>query len=239
MSIEAINIDGMPCDSFDRIARERARGPARLSREGRFVGVRYGDTRSVGFKPESLYDWRGLERRWRQLAAIHSKWHDLYWGALKGLGEQSQEAGHGGEVLIPDRHVNNGVDQYLDEYHLRGNSLGSRRFSDIVKRGIGQPDYKPFVVSGDALKKVHRLKERSNTWQRRMWAYAGAFRVAVNERIESFVRQQKPKSRWEEEHNYRTPYVFTFDVDDRSYFIVTDNRGVLTWYDGVVFADVG
>lgn len=227
MTVININIDELSCTRFERCISNNKEYRALNGHLSRHL-FKHPGYRSCGFRPENLFDWRAIESRRHQLAIVRDAFSTKYWNTLKSLSKKGKEAGGDGTVWVPD--LNH---EHIDVFD--GRWLRSAAFNELFDHAIPRPGFRPVVMAGDDLLKMKRLKERRHTWTRRCGSYGLAFKMSIEERLESFI-----EANLREEcngYNRFTPCTFTFENEGRSYLITTDDSSRVTWHEGNIYVD--
>ncbi len=233
-AFKQVDLDSLPCPYIDLRIAENKRWDPHFHRVERLIGSRQWKT--IGFAPEKLLDWRGLERRWFQL---HSCWQtasNTLWDICKKLSQYSSDSGGSGVVWAPDPQ---GLTCDVYEPVKGTNELLTRtnvNAKELIMQAIPNPNLRPYVVGGEDLDLFHRYKRRIETMRRRSGPFHIAWRMSVEERLETYV--QRPEN-WVPfgQRRYCNPCAFVFNNDDRAYLVTSDENGMLKWHATVVHID--
>lgn len=227
-----IDMDSLPCPGFQRTIEEWKRW-GQVSGEARQMRlVRPNPRHGVGVRPETMIgSWRDLERRAHELSQVHAAAARAYWGAMAAASAAGKKAGGNGDVWMPDDRCDR-----VDVFYGSSGSLSSSDFKTLLDRGVGSPERQAYVVSGDALSRIRRLKERDGTWRVRMWAYRSAFTMAIEERLRAFTASLTSyPSGW---GRHVPKCAFAFANEGRRYLVVKEENGCrFDWFGGLMFED--
>lgn len=231
-AIQDINIDDLPCPAFQRRISdwERWKDSAYSSARERLVQRPIRD--GVGIRPETLVnDWRALERRAHELFMTYASFADAYWGSLKEASAHGRRAGGNGDVWMPDEAYDR-----VDVFYGETQSMTYTSLSTLVKESVGSPERRAHVLTGAALAEIRHLRERQDTWRGRMWAYKGAFVLAIEERLRTFVASRT--THHPGMGRCVPPCAFVFANDGRSYLVTSNENGHrFEWFGGTLFED--
>lgn len=237
--VKELNIDDLPCRAFQRCIDEwntwgKKGKRSRLPASGRLV--KRNVTGEVGIDPKRLlHDWRGLERRARELGAVSAKVCAAYWNAAREASKAGRDRGGNGEVWVP---CEDG--EHVDVFEPGGRegevSMTSRAMATLVKECIPSPDRKAHILTGDDLTRMRRLKERQDVLRKRYWAYNGAFVISVEERLREFIETQAVV--YPDYGRIMPSCAFLFSNEGRRYLVVSDrDKYRFTWFGGTLFHD--
>lgn len=221
---ESLNLDELPTPRIeDRINEaRRLKGLAGIDWR-RYRNIDTGLYRhSVGFSPERLRDWRGLERRQHELRDRLVDTSRSFWGTLQRLHALAIERGTKEVWIRGNTYRDTG---FADVLVFNGQSYGWQDSDKMIKECIGDPDKKALVLNDVDSDAVMRLRQRDDTLRKRQGTYQHAFQLAVEFRLQPFVREKLTNH----ERNYTQPCTFIISNDDRYYTIYLGTDHVLKW----------
>lgn len=181
----------------------------------------YGRASSIGVKPEKLRDWRALEKRRSQLLDLWEEANDEFWDAMYNTVQDDDDN--------TDRLICTGK-LHMIRFHPRSRWAGETSYSlvaaeRVISDSIRDKREKYVLVTEESGgRRIGELYERQNSLHKAYLKYNIAFRRAVGDRLEVYVRSK---------NNYLLSRTETFIVqsDTRTYVITQTQSGVV-WNEG-------
>ena len=183
------------------------------------------DRDMLGIRPETMANWRGLERRTHEL---HVAWRDAnskFWDFTRKIrtaaGADSDEDLN---VLVDtgDEGIMN-----IDE---SGYSTSSKY--SIVERLVRDPESEgKFVLVSyeNGGRELGRLNHRESRLHKAFNMYQDAFRQAVEERLSGPIND---RMRRDLRYNFYDPAVYIIENENRKYVVTLCRKGFIEWHEG-------
>lgn len=188
----------------------------------------------LGIKPETMLDWRGLERRMYALDVAWKSANAEFWQAARSMPRprggvsvvvvDDPESGEDGVLKITDDGYSVGTKQQLIEDLLRYNHK------------VDQFVLTPYDQGG---RELGRLYHREGRLHKAYGTYKVAFERAVGDRLNK-VREDKLRQRHDTSNGrvYCLPATFLIENDDRVYVVTSSANGQITFHEGDVYSNV-
>lgn len=184
----------------------------------------------LGIRPETMLDWRGLERRMCELDAAWKTVNDEFWRVARDMPRPL-----GGVTVVVVDDPASGEDGVLkiseDGYST---DTKHRLVEDLVKDPRKEEEFTliPYDQGGS---KLGRLYNRMNRLQRAYGTYKLAFQRAVGDRLlkmrEDMLRHDTLYGR-----AYYLPATFVIENEGRIYVITSGNGQNIQFHEGEVYS---
>lgn len=189
-----------------------------------------------GVRPESMLDWRRLERRSHELRVAWDEARTRHWALMREIGALPKGTRKKLFCLPNDLVV---------KFEVRKDKDGGDTWSygdkaHFLEKLIRNPDEEgKFIlieeaaggaVIGAAMAKSDRMLQSMQVYQR-------TFRQAVQDRLRIFVESELMHR--DAHHRLCEPACIVLTNEGRSYVLTVDTQGSISWHDGDVFSTGG
>lgn len=184
----------------------------------------------LGVRPETMRDWRGLERRMFEIDSAWRAANEAFWRRARRFRRSSGPDGVAIVVISDPTSEDDFVLKLTAESYSHDNQkrLVESLLTDPHREG-------KFVLHGydDGGRELGSLLRRESRLHRAYGSYKMAFERAVMDRLKAFSDTRRSES--QRYYAYYSPVVVVVENEGRQYVFSMDNRGFFSRLEGDVF----
>lgn len=183
----------------------------------------------LGIKPETMRDWRGLERRMSELNSAWLVANDAFWEIARSFPRPED----GVSVVVIDD-PKTGDDGVLTIYEDGYSTDTKHRLLEDFLTNRGREDKFTLTPFDQGGKELGRLYYRMNRLLRSCGAYKMAFQRSVDDRINR-MREDKMRHVASSGRTHYLPCTFIVENEGRVYVVTSSGSGQNIFHEGEVY----
>lgn len=186
----------------------------------------------LGIRPETMRDWRGLERRMQSLDEAWRRAHESMWSCMRSFERSDTSDECEGLAIVAISDPATGDDSILkissDSYSL---DTQGRMLTSLISDPNREEAFK-FYRYDQGGAELSRAIHRERRSHRAYGTYRLAFERAVIDRLRIEGERRRSGERY---YAYFSPAVFVVENEGRQYIFSMDNRGFFARLEGEIF----